>query len=129
MIYYSTSSCLSLGQIELTKYLQFSFTLASSYSEFSIYGVQIIVVFYLLLAPENWCLLSPVGLQCSLPYSGYSDYNFMYFSTYHIQNVFQIFVIPTVLCMKGPTVLLYTQCTYATHVNPRRIYSAIYYRK
>lgn len=32
LIYFSTSSCLSLGQIELTKYLQFSFTLASSNS-------------------------------------------------------------------------------------------------
>ncbi len=31
-IYFSTSSCLSLGQIELIKYLQFSFTLASSNS-------------------------------------------------------------------------------------------------
>ncbi len=31
-IYFSTSSCLSLGQIELNKYLQFSFTLASSNS-------------------------------------------------------------------------------------------------
>jgi hypothetical protein len=33
LISFSTSSCLSLGQIELTKYLQFSFTLASSNSE------------------------------------------------------------------------------------------------
>jgi hypothetical protein len=32
LIYFSTSSCLSLGQIELTKYFQFSFTLASSNS-------------------------------------------------------------------------------------------------
>ncbi len=32
LIYFSTSSCLSLGQIELIKYLQFSFTLASSNS-------------------------------------------------------------------------------------------------
>ncbi len=31
-IYFSTSSYLSLGQIELIKYLQFSFTLASSNS-------------------------------------------------------------------------------------------------
>ena len=31
-IYFSTSSCISLGQIELIKYLQFSFTLASSNS-------------------------------------------------------------------------------------------------
>ncbi len=33
--YFSTSSCLSLGQIELIKYLQFSFTLASSNSVLS----------------------------------------------------------------------------------------------
>ncbi len=32
LIYFSTSSCLSLGQIELIKYLQFSFTLACSNS-------------------------------------------------------------------------------------------------
>ncbi len=32
-IYFSTSSFLSLGQIELIKYLQFSFTLASSNSD------------------------------------------------------------------------------------------------
>ncbi len=31
-MYFSTSSCIGLGQIELIKYLQFSFTLASSNS-------------------------------------------------------------------------------------------------
>ncbi len=35
-IYFSTSSCISLGQIELIKYLQLSFTLASSNSECTI---------------------------------------------------------------------------------------------
>jgi hypothetical protein len=35
-IYFSASSCLSLGQIELIKYLQFSFTLASSNSVLSV---------------------------------------------------------------------------------------------
>jgi hypothetical protein len=59
LIYFSTSSCLSLGQIELTKYLQFSFTLASSNSEWGkkenlkIVSQEIIVIYV-------WILFDPI---------------------------------------------------------------------
>ncbi len=90
----------------------------------------------LLLAPENCCLLSPIGSENSCLFSpiGCSvlcliQTIILCFSTYDIQNVLEIFVIPTVLCMRGPTVLVCTQCTYATHFNLLRIHSAIYSRK
>ena len=83
------------------------------------------MVFYLLLDPENCCLLSPIGsrellfflsswlqrivvfsLLLAAVFSAYPGYWLMNFSTYHFQNVLEIFVISTVLCLRDPTLLL-----------------------